>query len=205
MKMTEIDARKDQTRRRKNALLWHQTGGDGVDEPLLRAARSGDQGALTALMDALYPPLRRFYRGLGGAQGADDLTQEALLRVLKHLPDYRAYPGVRFEGWVFRIAYRLFLDEKRRRPTLPLPDWERPDPSGGPEESALKQDQAEAVRRAVAALPEDARAMVTMRYELDIGYREIASALGVKTGTVKWKLHDALKKLGAALGEGEDI
>ena len=172
-----------------------------MDETLLRAARSGDRDSLAALCETLYPPLRRFFRGLNGPQGADDLTQDTLMRVLERLPDFRPLPGARFEGWVFRIAYRLFLDEKRRRPTLPLPNWECADPSLRPDEVIIDGERATAVRRAVKKLPDEQRAMVTMRYELDMGYRDIARALNIPGPRVKWRLHDALKRLEAELKE----
>jgi len=174
-----------------------------VDDTLVRAACSGDRDSLAALCEALYPSLHRFFLGLGGPQCADDLTQEALLRMLEHLPDFLPLPGARFEGWIFRIAYRLFLDEKRRRPSLPLPDWECADPSAGPEDAAVEGERAAAVRKAVRRLPDEQRAMVTMRYELDMGYRDIARALGVVSPRVKWRLHDALKRLEAELEEVE--
>ena len=174
-----------------------------MDETLLRAARSGDRDALTALCETLYPSLRRFFLSLGGAQEADDLTQEALMRMLENLPRYRALPGARFEGWVFRIAYRLFVDERRRRPTLPLTDFECADFSGDPAEATARRDRATSVRRAVEALPDELRAMISMRYELEMSHREIARALGVGSARVKWRLHDALKRLERAL-EGEE-
>jgi len=174
-----------------------------VDEGLVRAARSGDREALNALCETLYRPLRRFFLGLGAAGAADDLTQEALMRMLEKLPGFCLLPGARFEGWVFRIAYRLFLDEKRLRPALPLPDWECADAAAGPEEAAVAREAAAAVRRAVERLPDEQRAMVTMRYRLDMGYRDIAAALGIPVVRVKWRLHDALKRLEAELKEAD--
>ena len=172
-----------------------------MDDALVRAACSGDRDSLSALCEALYPPLRRFFKGLAGPCGADDLTQEALMRVLDRLPGFRPLPGARFEGWVFRIAYRMFLDEKRRRTELPLPDWESVDASAGPEEAAVVREREAAVRGAVANLPDELRAMVTMRYALDMRYRDIARALGVAELRVKWRLHDALKRLRPQLEE----
>lgn len=172
-----------------------------MDDALLRAACSGDPDSLSALCETLYPPLRRFFVGLSGRQGADDLTQEALMRVLDKLPGFTLLPGARFEGWVLRIAYRLFLDEKRRRAELPLPDWECADPSAGPEDAVVKSERAAAVRGAVGRLPDELRAMVTMRYALDMRYRDIARALGVAEYRVKWRLRDARRRLAAELGE----
>lgn len=173
-----------------------------MDEGLLRAARSGDERALAGLCEALYPPLRRFFWGLNRREeGADDLTQATLLRMLERLPQYRPLPGARFEGWVFRIAYNLFLDEKQRSPPFSLPEREIVDPSPTPEESALCDERALAVRRAVCALPDEMRALITMRYELDMGYQDIASALRMDVLRVKWRLHDARKRLKITLRE----
>jgi DNA-directed RNA polymerase specialized sigma24 family protein len=53
----------------------------------------------------------------------------------------------------------------------------------------------------VERLPDELRAMITMRYRLDMGYRDIAAALGIPAARVKWRLHDALKRLEAELRE----
>ena len=58
------------------------------------------------------------------------------------------------------------------------------------------------VRQAVAALDEEVQALISMRYELEMDYRSIAQALGISATRVKWRLHDALKTLRAALEEG---
>ena len=59
-------------------------------------------------------------------------------------------------------------------------------------------------KRALAALDDESRAMVVLRYFRDMSYADIARALSVTTVRVKWRLHDALQKLRAAMEKGGD-
>ncbi len=172
-----------------------------MDEGLLRAARSGDERALAGLCEALYPRSAAFGAQLP-EEGADDLTQAT-----RCCACWSACPSIgrcRARGskaGYFASHTTLFLDEKRRSPPFPLPEREIVDPSPTPEESALCDERALAVRRAVCALPDEMRALITMRYELDMGYQDIASALRMDVLRVKWRLHDARKRLKITLRE----
>lgn len=166
-------------------------------ERLCRRARAGDERALADLCRALHPQLCRFFAALlGGRDGAEDLAQETLLKMLRSLDQYRGLPGSRFESWVFKIGYRVFLDLKRKRREQALgEDYDAPDLAPGPEEAALAGERADRLRGALSLLDEETRAMVLLRYEMELSYSAIARALGTSAPRVKWRLHDALEKL----------
>lgn len=166
-------------------------------EQTLRHALSGDPVALTRLCEHFHPRLCRYFSGLlRSRQGAEDLAQETLLRMLHNLHRYRALPGARFEAWLFRIAHNLFIDQMRRPSELPLPeDYDPPDARPGAEDVFLRDERARALRGALDQLDEELKSMVLMRYDLDMDYKSIARALGVSSAKVKWRLHDALGKL----------
>ena len=170
---------------------------------MLRAALRGDRQALEALCAHYHPILCRFFRGLlRGGSGDQDLAQETLVALLEALPSYTPMPGKRFEGYVLRIGYNKFIDMKRRRTESALPPgYDPPDPAGDPAQWLLRDERARQVRRAVNGLDEDLRAMVLMRYALEMDYRAIAQALGTTPNRVKWRLHDALEKLKVELHE----
>ena len=102
----------------------------------------GSERAFEQLVQAHQEAVRRFLRRLtaGDEMLADDLAQETFIRAWQHMSSFRQLSG--FETWLLRIAYRVFLDEKReakRRPDtlsdLPVregtkaPEDEIPQPS----------------------------------------------------------------------------
>lgn len=173
-------------------------------EKSVRLARGGDRQALEDLCRHFHPQLYRFFMRLSGkTQDADDLSQAALLKMMENLESFHFLPGRRFEGWLFRIAFHLFIDTKRRQPFLPLDDTlPVPDPSPGAEERMILSESAREVRRAVLQLDPELQALISLRYETELSYRDIAQAMNIPLTRVKWRLHDALTRLRTIMEEG---
>ena len=173
-------------------------------DALVRRAKAGDRDALAALCVHFHPLLFRFFRRMNLSDAdSDDLAQSTLLRMMERLGEFHFLPGRRFEGWLYRIAYHQFIDFRRKPQMIPLcEDAPLPDPSACTERAVLREESVREVRQAVAALDEEMQALISMRYELEMDYRSIAQALGISATRVKWRLHDALKTLRAALEEG---
>jgi RNA polymerase sigma-70 factor (ECF subfamily) len=142
------------------------------------------------------------YRLAGNDEDAQDLVQEALIRVKRGLERYE--PGS-LEGWLARIVTNVFLDEvrrRRRRPTHALPDDpERvlPPSPGADEVSTQLSDDVQA---ALAALPDEFRVAVVLCDVADQSYEQIAASLGVPVGTVRSRLHRGRRMLRTMLSEG---
>lgn len=170
----------------------------------IHLARNGDKAALGRLCEHFHPLLTRFFLRLTGSPAdADDLAQSTLVRMMEKLETFHFLPGRRFEGWLFRIAYNLFIDSRRPRSLLPLnDDFPIADPSPGAEEMIISEESAQAVRAAVRLLDPEMQALISLRYEMDLSYRDIAQAMNIPAARVKWRLHDALTKLRAALEKG---
>lgn len=173
-------------------------------EKTVRLARDGNRQALDDLCRYYHPQLYRFFLRLSrSSQDADDLSQAALLKMMEKLDSFHFLPGRNFEGWLFRIAYHLFIDEKRRTCLLPLNDeLPIPDPSPGAEETMLLSESAQAVRAAVRQLDPESQALISLRYEMELSYRDIAQSMDIPTTRVKWRLHEALVKLKLILQKG---
>ena len=142
------------------------------------------------------------YRLAGNDDDAQDLVQEALLRVRKGLERYQ--PGS-LEGWLARIVTNVFLDEvrrRKRRPTSALPD--DPDrvvpPTAGADEASTEFSTD--VQRALASLPEEFRVPVVLCDVADQSYEQIAGTLDVPIGTVRSRIHRGRRLLREALTEG---
>ena len=170
-------------------------------ERCVRLARGGDRRALSDLCEYFHPQLYRFFLRLSGSPSdADDLAQSTLLKMMERLETFHFLPGRRFEGWLFRIAYNLFIDGKRKPAFVPLKDdLPIPDPSPSAEENLIREESVREVRSAVTKLDPELQALISMRYEMDMPYRDIAEAMNIPLTRVKWRLHDALNKLKVAM------
>lgn len=145
-----------------------------------------------ALFRRLYPPLFRYlHRQTGDADVADDIAQEAFVRLLRQpLPEDDARP------WLFRVATNLLRDgarrAKRRRRLRPQATQDR-EPPELPDVSVERAERIARVRRALDRVPERDRRMLLMREE-GFSYREIADAIGVAPTSVGTLLARALRR-----------
>src|ERR1043166_361372 len=88
-------------------------------DALIKGLKAGNAAAFERLVREYGDRIYRFARRLVGERGADDLTQEVLVRVFRSIRSYE--PTGRFESWLFTIANHLAIDEARRRkPEAPI-------------------------------------------------------------------------------------
>jgi RNA polymerase sigma factor (sigma-70 family) len=132
--------------------------------------------------------------------GAEDLVQEALVRVFSRTRYLRSVPAA--EQYVRRAIRTAFLDRARKERT-----WRRtvhlvarPDSADGPDRSV---PAALDVRVALTRLSPRERACVVLRFYDDLTVAEIASELGIGVGSVKRYLSDGTSKLRTRLSDGE--
>jgi RNA polymerase sigma-70 factor (ECF subfamily) len=150
--------------------------------------------AFCALFNQLHPGLCRFLAGLLGEHGAaQDLAQESFLRLHRHGVD--RLPGDEARFWLYRVARNLALNEIGRRRTRhrlrdQLVRWLRGD-DAGPEVALSRAEDTSLVQRLVAELPEYQRAVLLLREQEDMSYREIARVLEVSEAKVKADLFRA--------------
>jgi RNA polymerase sigma-70 factor (ECF subfamily) len=139
------------------------------------------------------------YRLAGNDVDAQDLVQEALIRVRRGLERYE--PGS-LEGWLARIVTNVFLDEMRRRKRRPAdalpddPDWVLP-PT--PAADMVSTELSGEIQAALASLPEEFRVPVVLCDVADQSYEQIASALSIPVGTVRSRIHRGRRLLRTAL------
>jgi len=154
---------------------------------------------------SLVPRLRRFgYALTGSIDDGDDLVQSACERALTRLDQFA--PGTRLDSWMFRIMQNLWTDHKRsprpRREISAQPaDLETLVVSDAEREIEGRLFLAE-VRRAVAALPAEQRAVLAVVCVEGLSYREAAQVLEIPIGTVMSRLSRARLAVGQALGAG---
>jgi RNA polymerase sigma-70 factor (ECF subfamily) len=142
------------------------------------------------------------YRLAGNDEDAQDLVQEALLRVRRGLERYE--PGS-LEGWLARIVTNVFLDEvrrRRRRPVGALPDDAERVLPVSPGADEVSTGLSAEIQAALGALPEEFRVPVVLCDVADQSYEQIAATLGVPVGTVRSRLHRGRRMLRTMLSEG---
>lgn len=150
---------------------------------------------------ALLPRLRRFGRTLAHSrEDADDLVQVAIEKALTRTDQWT--PGTRLDSWMFRIMQNAWIDELRARERrgqtfLPEEDGEHV----GDSSASGSQLDAILVRKAVAKLSDEHRAVVGLVLVEGQSYQEAAEVLGVPVGTVTSRLARAREALQELLGE----
>ena len=147
---------------------------------------------------------RLAFRLTGNAQDAEDLTQDAFIRVFKSLDRYK--PGT-FEGWMHRIVTNLFLDQVRRKARIrmdALPEDQERLASGhnGPEQVVVGETFDPVLQRALDNLPPDYRAAVVLCDIEDLTYEQVGRILGIKMGTVRSRIHRGRAALRSDLAAG---
>lgn len=161
---------------------------------LVAGLRRGDEDAVRYLVDTYYDPILRYlFRVLQDRQWAEDACQEAFVRALQRIGQLQDARGLK--AWLYRIASNTARDHLRRRP-----DWVPvAEPAALAEEADAHGGDAVRDRVYVAALlktlsPEHREVLVLRFYE-DMSLPAIAEILGIPVGTVKSRLHHALRQL----------
>lgn len=148
---------------------------------------------------ALLPRLRRFGRTLARhREDADDLVQIAVERALTRTEQWQ--PGTRLDSWMFRIMQNAWIDETRareRRGQIFVAEEEGEHVGVSTTDAQI---DAIAVRKAVAQLNDDQRAVVGLVLVEGLSYTEAADVLGVPIGTLTSRLARAREALQALLG-----
>lgn len=189
-------------------------GYEGVsDEALLVAYGNGDREAAALLTGRLAPRVVGFAtRMLGGDRAeADDVAQEAMLRLWRIAPDWRQGEA-KVSTWLYRVSANLCTDRLRKRRSvdidaIPEPEDDRP----GAAEEMMQAARARALDTALADLPERQRIAVTLRHLEGRTNPEIAEVLEISVEAVESLTARGKRALAAALagrreelGYGED-
>ncbi len=171
-----------------------------MDAELVIHAGNGDQGAFATLADAMYGRLHQVaYRILRDRATAEDATQQAVLLMWRDLPQLR--DPDRFEAWSYRLLVNSCNAEfRRRKRTLPTVGAQVPLEPIAPDDFGRLFDRDQ-VERGFAELSVDHRAVLVLRYYLDLSLEAIAEALDVPIGTVNSRLHRALARMRDVLEE----
>ena len=171
---------------------------EDVDVELIGRAQRGDEEAFASLAVAVGDRLHAVsHRILRDTDLAEDATQQALLTIWRDLPKLR--DPARFDAWSYRVLVNACYSEARRTrhwtPNLHLLPVDEP-AVGEDMGVVVDRDQLE---RGFRRLSIDHRAVVVLHHYLDLPLDEVAEVIGVPVGTVRSRLHHAMRGLRAAL------
>ncbi|HEX5589503.1 MAG TPA: sigma-70 family RNA polymerase sigma factor [Candidatus Limnocylindrales bacterium] len=169
-----------------------------MDIELVRMAQRGDEEAFASLAVAIGGRLHAVsQRILRDTDLAEDATQQALLSIWRDLP--LLHDPAKFDAWSYRLLVRACYAEGRRTrawaPNLRLMPASEPSIPEGLSE-VVDRDQLE---RGFRRLSIDHRVVVVLHHYLDLPLEGVAETLGVPLGTVRSRLHYAMRGLRAAL------
>ncbi len=170
-----------------------------MEAEYIQRARQGEDAAYQLLVESHREAVFRLaYLMLGDADDAEDVAQEAFIRAFRTLHRFDSTRALR--PWLLRITANLVRNRRRSigRYWAALQRYARADPQASlPDLAAENEQQAEAYAlwRAVRHLRSAEQEVIYLRYFLELSIGETAETLNIPAGTVKSRVHRALKLL----------
>lgn len=192
---------------------------DESDEDLMVRYQGGEVRAFEILLGRHRKPVFNFIlRYVGDKETAEDLLQEAFMRVIKGAEAYKRQ--AKFTTWLYTIARNLCVDQTRRRKHRKHASLDAPmssDEDSGTlldvvsgnemasDRKTVNKQLEQRMNQAIQSLVEEQREVFMMREFLDMPFKQIADVVGVPENTVKSRMRYALEKLRLELDEYKDL
>ncbi len=174
------------------------------DESLAFQSLGGDISAFEELVNRYKKPVFSIvYRMIGHYQEAEDITQDVFVNVYQKL--YQFDSNKKFAPWIYRIATNASISALRKKKKIVTLDFDEAygkayedyytAHSGDPQLMFEREELKHFIYEAINELPESYRAVVILRYQMDLNNQEIAEVLGVSKENIEVKVHRARKAL----------
>ena len=172
------------------------------DDALMVLYANGDRAAAEALSFRQTPRVFALAkRLLNNVAEAEDVTQEALLRLWKIAPNWRQGEA-QVSTWLYRVTSNLCVDRLRKKRGVNIDDIPEPaDDAPSVEANMQTRDRARALQNALAQLPERQRLAVTLRHIEELSNPEISRIMDISVEAVESLTSRAKRKLAALLSE----
>jgi len=184
--------------------------GELSDEALLAGMAVGEQRAAVTFVRRYQKRIFGLaYSMTGDAGVAEDVAQEAMIRVWRHAPVFDPRRGS-VASWVLTITRNLAIDALRLRRAVPTDPDDFAASSGGsaeynPEDSVRRGDIRHVVHAALDVLPDEQRRAVVLAAVYGRTALEISESEGIPLGTAKTRIRTALIRLRAAVEHAEGV
>src|SRR4051812_40165795 len=171
------------------------------DQDLMARTAQGDRAAFRMLAHRhaghAFGLARRV---LGNEALAEEIVQDALLRVWIHAPRWR--PEAAFRTWLYRVVVNLCLNARRRTPDLPLDAADHVADAVPDAEAQLEAGERDLhLAATIDALPSRQRAAIALTYQEGLSNAEVAAVLDTSVSSVETLLVRAKRTLRTALAE----
>lgn len=152
------------------------------DEMLLERIASGERPAFALLVERHTQRYYRLaYRCVFQQAEAEDIVQEAFLKLWQQPGLWRKERGARFTTWFYRLVVNLCHDHNKRKRPVPLPeDWDGADSAPGADEMMDQARRQRAVEAALRRLPPRQQAAMALCFFEGVSNREAADILGIR-------------------------
>ncbi|MBN8550364.1 MAG: sigma-70 family RNA polymerase sigma factor [Deltaproteobacteria bacterium] len=179
------------------------------DAELVAKASAGDKESYRVLVEKYQQRVFAIaFDVVRSREDAEDIAQESFVKAYLSLPEFKGESS--FYTWLYRIAYNMAIDFRRRtvrRGGAPVEfDETRADVVaeasgsvqnrfGSPQELMLRKEESQQIQKVLTEISPEHRAVITLREIEGLSYEEIADVVGVSKGTVMSRLHYARKHL----------
>ena len=173
---------------------------------LIQRLRSGEAPAFRELVETHKQRVFALaYDFTGNVQDAEDLSQEAFIKVFRSIGGFRG--EAQLSSWLYRIVVNLAINRRRKKAVTKMELWDTfegdayhgPQPEAAPEANPEKMAEASFMRRhlrrALDKLSSQQRTIFILRHDNDLPLQQISQILEISEGTVKSQLFRALRKL----------
>jgi RNA polymerase sigma-70 factor (ECF subfamily) len=175
------------------------------DRVLMRQIAGGDMAAFRELVVRHQQSAWQIaYRYLGNRHDAEEIAQEALLKILDNAARYK--PSAKFSTYLYRVIANLCFDHSRKKQPLYVDDLPvRTSDDLPPLEELSAVEREQAVQAALDLLSERQRMAVVLRYYQDLSLKEIAVAMGATAKAIERLLAAGRQALSRHLGDFSDM
>jgi RNA polymerase sigma-70 factor (ECF subfamily) len=159
---------------------------------LVGACLAGDRDAMQQIYEHCSDRVYALMVRIVGRQDAEDLTQQVFLQMFRKLDQFSG--GSKLETWLYRLATNEALQHlrrKKRRSVQPLVT----EPSTSDPNRLIESEKVQMLEVALSRIDPELRAMLSLKEEQNLSYREIADSIGIPEGTVGSRLNRARKEL----------
>ena len=173
----------------------------GNDARLIEQLRLRDMSVFENFYKAYRPKLRSFIRGIvPSEQAVDEVFDDVMMVVWDRIKDFEGRS--KLSTWVYGIAYRRALKERKVRREVELPEGhgETADQGADADAPFAQITNKHRLQKALGKLPDDQGSVVRLAYFEGLSYRDIGAIMDCPEDTVKTRMYHARRKLKASLG-----
>ncbi len=175
--------------------------GDAIEssplEGLVSACIAGDRDAMQQIYQQCSGRVYALMVRIVGRQDADDLTQQVFLQLFRKLDQFGG--GAKLETWLYRLATNKALQHLRRKQRHAVQPLVA-EPSVNDPNRLMELEQFQMLELALSRIDPELRAIISLKEEQGLSYREIAESIGIPEGTVGSRLNRATTRVTNAIG-----